>query len=137
MTTYSPSARTSEGKAPINSRMRSPPGVRTVKLVLASASAPGELTSLSVNVAKRWRMVRSMTLPDGTLISAATIEFVGDGALGPLPGPGEAGVGRARRARPFARARRTRPARVEIGRHDMVRPFRQADHVAGHGFGVD
>ena len=46
MTTYSPSASTSEGKAPISSRMMSPPGVSTVKVELASASAAGRVDEL-------------------------------------------------------------------------------------------
>ena len=72
--------------------MRSPPGVSTVKLLLASASPPGALTSLIVTVAQRWRKVTSISLPAATLMSAATIELVGVGALAPpaaLPTPTE------------------------------------------------
>src|SRR5437660_5099487 len=82
MTAYSPSARTSAGKAPTSSRMTSPPGVRTVKVVLASASAPGLLTSLRVIVEQRWRSVTSTNLPDVTLMSALTIELEGIAAGG-------------------------------------------------------
>src|ERR1700729_3714521 len=77
MTTYSPSARTSDGKAPTSSRITSPPGVSTVKVVLARATAPALLTSLSVSVAQRWRIVTSMRLPELTLMSALTTEFEG------------------------------------------------------------
>src|ERR1700722_6615174 len=82
MTTYSPAARTSDGKAPISSRITSPPGVSTVKVVLARASAPALLTSLSVSVAQRWRMVTSVRLPELTLMSALTTEFDGIAAGG-------------------------------------------------------
>src|SRR5271155_27064 len=82
MTTYSPSARTSEGKAPTSSRITSPPGVSTVKVVLARASPAGLLTSLSVSVAQRWRIVTSIRLPELTLISALTIELDGIAAGG-------------------------------------------------------
>src|SRR5208283_1844576 len=82
MTTYAPSARTSDGKAPTSSRITSPPGVSTVKVVLARASAPALLTSLSVIVAQRWRIVTSISLPETTLISALTIEFDGIAAGG-------------------------------------------------------
>ena len=82
MTTYSPSASTSEGKAPTSSRMTSPPGVSTVKVVLASASPPGLLTSLSVSVAQRCRIVTSISLPEVTLMSALTIELDGIAAGG-------------------------------------------------------
>src|ERR1700744_5793958 len=82
MTTYSPSANTNEGNAPTSSRMTSPPGVSTVKMVLARASAPGLLTSLSVSVAQRWRIVRSIRLPELTLMSALTTELEGIAAGG-------------------------------------------------------
>src|SRR5258707_5853015 len=94
MTTYSPSARTSEGKAPTNSRMTSPPGVRTVKVVLARASPAGLLTSLSVSVAQRWRIVTSIRLPEVTLISAMTIELDGI-AVGGTAGAQLTGICRA------------------------------------------
>ena len=82
MTTYSPSARTSDGKAPTSSRMTSPPGVSTVKVVLASASPAGLLTSLSVSVAQRCLIVTSIRLPDETLMSALTTELDGIAAGG-------------------------------------------------------
>src|SRR5271155_2708051 len=82
MTTYAPSASTSEGKAPTSSRMTSPPGVSTVKVVLASASAPALLTSLSVIVAQRCLIVTSIRLPEMTLMSALTIELEGVAADG-------------------------------------------------------
>ena len=57
--------------------MTSPPGVSTVKVVLARASPAGLLTSLSVIVAQRWRIVTSIRLPEITLMSALTIELEG------------------------------------------------------------
>ena len=46
MTTYSPSASTSEGKAPISSRMTSPPGVSTVKVGISKRLAGGLVDQL-------------------------------------------------------------------------------------------
>src|SRR5664280_3852172 len=48
MARYSPSDRMTRGNAPIDSLMTSPPGVITDQAVLASASPPLSLTSLSV-----------------------------------------------------------------------------------------
>jgi hypothetical protein len=47
--------------------------VSTVKVVLASASAPALLTSLRVSVAQRCLIVTSIRLPEVTLMSALTI----------------------------------------------------------------
>src|SRR5271154_4598802 len=89
MTTYAPSARTSEGKAPTSSRMTSPPGVSTVKAVLARAAPAGLLTSLRVCVAQRWRIVTSTRLPEMTLMSVLAAELdgiaVGGTAVADLP----------------------------------------------------
>ena len=123
MTTYSPSASTSEGNAPISSRMMSPPGVSTVKVVLASASAPGALTSFIVSVAKRWRSVTSTILPGATLTSPETIELVSTG----VPAP----------AARLADAHRADADGVEISGGDVVSALGHADHLALARLGVD
>ena len=63
MARYSPSDSTTRGKAPIDYLMTSPPGVITDQEVLASASPPLSLTSLSVITAARWVMITSVSLP--------------------------------------------------------------------------
>src|SRR5712691_3664440 len=50
---YSPSASTTDGKAPVDSRIKSPPGVTTDHCVLAIASPPDALTRRSVTCAAR------------------------------------------------------------------------------------
>jgi DNA-binding transcriptional ArsR family regulator len=60
---YSPSASVTEGKAPIASRIVSPPGVSTLKATPAKASPPATATSLRVTVAARWLSTASVTRP--------------------------------------------------------------------------
>src|SRR5216684_9271548 len=57
---YSPSASTTDGKAPVDSRIKSPPGVTTDHCVLAIASPPDALTRRSVTCAARWCTVASV-----------------------------------------------------------------------------
>src|SRR5665213_1678990 len=75
MARYSPSARITRGKAPIDSLTTSPPGVRTDQAVLASASPPFSATSLSVIAAARWVTVMSVSLPAATRMSERTTEL--------------------------------------------------------------
>ena len=99
-----------EGKAPIISRITSPPGVSTEKLVLASASPPGALTSFRVMAAARWRSTPAVSLPACTLHVGADVRIGRD-----------------------ARARRN----VHQIRDDMIGAFRQAFRRAGLEIGND
>ncbi|KTT67797.1 hypothetical protein NS334_16490 [Sphingomonas endophytica] len=72
---YSPSESTTRGNAPIDSLITSPPGVITDHAVLASASPPFSLTSLSVMTAARWVTVTSVTLPAATRMSERNTEL--------------------------------------------------------------
>src|SRR6185437_12761842 len=72
---YSPSDNMTLGNAPIDSLMTSPPGVITDHAVLASASPPRSLTSLSVMTAARWVMMTSVSLLACTRMSDRTTEL--------------------------------------------------------------
>src|ERR1700753_3058089 len=75
MARYSPSDKITFGNAPTDSLTTSPPGVITDQAVLASASPPLSLTSLSVITAARWVTMTSVNLPAWTRISERTTEL--------------------------------------------------------------